>query len=52
MSKVPDIAANLNLPNILNIRNLQAQTYLADYAPIGMKMTQFLNNFGAFPVSY
>ena len=54
MSLVPDLSTNINLPNILNSSNLQAQTYLADYAPKGMKMSkaQFLNNFGGFPVSY
>ena len=54
MSLVPDISTNLTLPNLLNISNLQAQTYLADYAPKGMKMSkaQFLDNFGGFPVSY
>ncbi len=54
MSRVPDLTAIVNLQNLLNISNLQAQTYLADYAPIGRKMSkdQFLNNFGGFPVSY
>lgn len=54
MNLVPDLSTNINLPNILNISNLQAQTYLSDYAPKGMKMTkaQYLNNFGGFPVSY
>lgn len=54
MKLVPDISTNINLANLLNISNLQAQTYMADYAPIGMKMTkkQFLDNFGGFPVSY
>ncbi len=54
MSHVPDVSANINLQNIINIDNLQAQTYMADYAPIGIKMTkaQFLSNFGGFSVSY
>lgn len=54
MNLVPDIAANLNLDNLVHLENLQAQTYLNDYAPIGKKMSkqQYLLNFGGFPVSY
>lgn len=54
MSRVPDLSTSLNLANLVNISNLQAQTYLSVYAPLGMKMTkaQFQDNFGGFPVSY
>lgn len=54
MQLVPDIAQNLNLDNLIHLENLQAQTYLSNYAPIGKKMSkqQFLSNFGGFPVSY
>jgi hypothetical protein len=54
MNLVPDVSANINLPNLLNLSNIQAQTYMADYAPVARKMTtqQFLSNFDGFPVSY
>ena len=54
MGKVPDVSQHITLENILNISNLQAQTYMSGYAPVGKKMTkaQFLDNFGGFPVSY
>ncbi|HUM50178.1 MAG TPA: hypothetical protein PK431_00130 [Chitinophagales bacterium] len=54
MKLVPDIIQNLNLDNLVHLENLQAQTYLSNYAPIGKKMSkqQYLQNFGGFPVSY
>ncbi len=54
MSLVPDLSNNINLITLLNTSTLQAQTYLSDYAPIGVKLskTQFLADFGGFPVSY
>lgn len=54
MRLVPDIAASLSLPNLLNLSSLQAQTYMADYAPLGRRMSKgaYLNNFDGFPVSY
>ncbi len=54
MKLVPDILQNLSILNLIQLENLQAQTYLKEYAPIGKKMSkqQFLENFGGFPVSY
>ncbi len=44
----------LDLLNIFNIAEQQAQNYIGDYAPVGKRMTEneYLNNFGEFPVSY
>ena len=54
MNLVPDLSTSVNLVNLLNLKNLQAQTYMSNYAPIGKKMTQaqYLLNFDSFPVSY
>lgn len=54
MNNVPDLSTNINLGNLLNLKNIQAQTYMDAYAPVGRKITtqQFLNNFDGFPVSY
>lgn len=54
MGLVPDLSTSINLPNLLNLSTLQAQTYMGPYAPLGRKMTpaQFLANFDGFPVSY
>jgi hypothetical protein len=54
MGNVPDVATNISLANILNLPNIQAQTYMGNYAPVARKMTreQFLDNFNGFPVSY
>lgn len=51
--QVPDLASDL-LDNILNPENLQAETHVAPYAPIGKKMSKadYLENFGGMEVSY